>query len=59
MNNKQFIHKSWKRIEILKYVMENGIDCRGYCYLTKNDLVFKITNYIHSNEITNLYFLFN
>ena len=59
MDKNKYIHKSWKRLEILKYIMETGLDTRGYSFLTKDDLIYKISHYIKKNEIKNLEFLFN
>ena len=58
MENNEYIHKSWKRLEILKYVMETGLDTRGYSFLTKDDLIYKISHFIKKNEIKDLEFLF-
>tara|TARA_R110000823_G_scaffold201426_1_gene332276 strand:- start:700 stop:849 length:150 start_codon:yes stop_codon:yes gene_type:complete len=46
MDKNKYIHKSWKRLEILKYIMETGLDTRGYSFLTKDDLIYKISHYI-------------
>ena len=52
------IHKSWKRIEILNLIDKLGMDIKQYSYLNKDECFKKFSEYIKSEKLTLLDYLY-